>query len=101
MPIYEYEPLIGDCKLCGGRFEELQSINDAPLTNCLMCDAPCRKVISRPSHRTSLPGADLSPQNLEKKGFLQYKKSGRDTWERTAGTDAQGPRVLKKDGTTE
>lgn len=101
MPIYEYEPLVGDCALCGGRFEELQFINDAPLTNCPTCDAPCKKVISRLSHKSSLPAADLSTSNLESKGFLQYKKSGKDTWERTAGNDSQGPRVLKKDGSTE
>ncbi len=33
MPIYEYE-----CSQCGYRFEEKQSINDLPLTDCKGCD---------------------------------------------------------------
>lgn len=43
----------------------------------------------------------LSKENIERQGFLQYKKAGGGVWERTAGNDAQGPRILKKDGSTD
>ena len=103
MPIYEYEPLSGDCPFCRGRFEELQNLGDPPLELCPACDVPCKRVISRPSikrHDRAQSGV-LSKESIERQGFLQYKKAGKDTWERTAGSDAQGPRILKKDGTVE
>jgi hypothetical protein len=35
----------------------------------------------------------LSPENLGKKGFTQYKRAGDGYYEKTCGT---GPRVIKK-----
>lgn len=102
MPIYEYEPLSGECPFCRGRFEELQDVNEAALEMCPACDVPCKRVISRPSIKTHdrAESGVLSKANIERQGFLQYKKAGLGVWERTAGTDAQGPRILKKDGGT-
>jgi putative FmdB family regulatory protein len=49
MPIYEYKSKNGaHCKLCKGRFEVRQGINDAPLTRCPECGSEIRKVFSRP-----------------------------------------------------
>lgn len=103
MPIYEYEPLAGDCPFCRGRFEEIQSSDEPPLELCPACDAPCKRIISRPNIKKYDRGESgvLSKANLEKNGFLQYKKAGNGVWERTAGTSEQGPRILKKDGSTE
>lgn len=39
MPIYEYE-----CRTCGHRFEVRQSAYEAPLTECVKCSGPVRKV---------------------------------------------------------
>ncbi|MEQ1484917.1 zinc ribbon domain-containing protein [Methyloglobulus sp.] len=35
MPIYEYQ-----CQSCGHAYEALQKINDAPLTECPVCNKP-------------------------------------------------------------
>lgn len=43
MPIYEYE-----CQ-AGHRFEILQRMSDAPLTQCQDCEAPAQRVISSTS----------------------------------------------------
>ena len=49
MPIYEYKAKNGaHCKLCKGKFEVRQGINDAPLTRCPECGAEVRRVFSRP-----------------------------------------------------
>lgn len=40
MPLYEYE-----CRKCSLRFEEFQSMKDAPLTACLQCDGKVERLI--------------------------------------------------------
>jgi len=47
MPIYEYE-----CRDCGHRFEALQKISDAPLTDCPVCGkASVNKLVSASAFR--------------------------------------------------
>ena len=41
MPTYEYQ-----CASCGHAFEELQSINDQPLTTCPRCGKPLERLMS-------------------------------------------------------
>lgn len=41
MPTYEYQ-----CKDCGFRFEEFQSIADAPLTQCPSCKGQLVRLLS-------------------------------------------------------
>jgi len=49
MPIYEYKAVDGaHCKLCKGRFEVRQGINDEPLKRCPECGAEIRRLFSRP-----------------------------------------------------
>ncbi len=40
MPIYEYE-----CEQCGVRFERLQRMSDAPLTDCPECNGHVHRVM--------------------------------------------------------
>ena len=40
MPTYEYE-----CRQCGHRFEELQSISEPPLKVCPKCGGPVHRLI--------------------------------------------------------
>jgi putative FmdB family regulatory protein len=106
MPIYEYQTLEENvCPFaeCGGQFEEIQGVNDAPLTECPACSAACRKLISMPAVKRTSGGSGniLSHNNLGRQGFAQYTKTGNDVWERSVGTDEQGPRILHKDGRTE
>ncbi len=41
MPTYSYA-----CRVCGHRFESVQSIHDAALTTCPVCEGEIRRVIS-------------------------------------------------------
>lgn len=44
MPTYVYA-----CKSCGERFEVVQKMSDAPLTDCRSCDGQVRRVIFPPA----------------------------------------------------
>lgn len=49
MPIYEYRAAgSAHCRLCGGRFEVRQGMDDEPLGACPRCGAPVVRLISRP-----------------------------------------------------
>jgi putative FmdB family regulatory protein len=49
MPIYEYKAVDGaHCRLCKGRFEVRQGMNDEPLKRCPECGSEIRKLFSRP-----------------------------------------------------
>lgn len=44
MPIYEYQ-----CLNCGKKMEQLQKLNDPPLTVCPTCSGELKKLISSPA----------------------------------------------------
>jgi len=71
MPIYEYK-----CSQCGYKFDELQKINDAPLTICPKCQKPnLEKLISTP--------------NFQLKGKGWYKTDYGSSKSQPAATDAK------------
>lgn len=91
MPLFEYAP-DGDetCPACLGGFEVLQKPGDPPLDRCPECGNPCHQVVSAFQVGGS-PKSDLSPENLERKGFTQYVRKGKGCYEKTAG---KGPRTI-------
>lgn len=101
MPIYEYK-LDGDCPFCPNGFERLQELGEPALTHCELCGIACRRVISKPAiqHANQLSSNKLSSSNLEQSGMARWERASNGEYVRTAGTDAQGPRILRKDGST-
>jgi putative FmdB family regulatory protein len=93
MPIYEYEHDCEPSTARGKRFEVLQSMGDPPLACCPTCGQPCHRVFSTFATITS-ERARLSPRNLERHGFTQYKRAGDGYYEKTFG---RGPTVIKGD----
>lgn len=91
MPIYEYEHNCEHCGECSKRIEVLQSMNELPLTRCPTCRQPCHRVLSAFATITN-EKARLSPRNLERHGFTQYKRAGGGYYEKTCG---KGPNVIK------
>lgn len=92
MPIYEYRPTTdANCSVCEKGFETMQKMADSPLEACPSCGAPAKRIISAVAMAASR--SDLSPGNLEKHGFTQYRKAGSGVYEKTAG---KGPETLKK-----
>lgn len=91
MPLYDYAPVSGKCKVCHGRFEVTQRIADAKLKRCPTCKKPCERLISA----ARLGGKyNLTPGKIKQLGMTQYKKAGDGVYERTAGTG--GPDVINR-----
>jgi putative FmdB family regulatory protein len=77
MPLYEYEPSEGGCKVCGGKFTLQRPLSAAPLTRCPACKKPIRKVFSS----FNSPKA-LSISDAKKAGFTVLKKVSKGEYER-------------------
>jgi predicted nucleic acid-binding Zn ribbon protein len=94
MPMYVYQVIEADGSE-GEIFEVLQGMNDKPLTHHPETGQPVRRLLGLPNvaGKMSESGmkASLSSSNLERLGFTQYKKSGKGTYEKTAG---KGPDVI-------
>ena len=84
MPIYEYQAS-GDknCDHCRMPFDIMQKLSDDPLRFCPECHNPVGRKISRPN--LASPAPSLSPENIEKHGYTQFKKVGKGVYEKTAG----------------
>lgn len=93
MPIYEYRARdeSSACDCCRQPFEVIHAAGEPPLEKCPGCSGPLARLISAPAKpRQSI----LSRQNIERHGFVQYKKAGGGRYEKTAGIE--GPNVLRR-----
>src|SRR5437764_11321256 len=94
MPLYVYQ-VIEDDGSEGEVFEVLQGMKDPPLTRHPETGKKVKRLLGLPN--VAGEGSDLkskgtlSPSNLEKHGFTQYKRTGKGSYEKTAG---QGPNVI-------
>jgi putative FmdB family regulatory protein len=89
MPLYEYAPTSGECKLCNGRFEVMQRLSEDKLTQCPTCARACERQISR----VALGGKyAVTDQKIKQSGLTAYRKAETGVYERTSGSE--GPDVL-------
>ncbi len=77
MPIYEYEPQNGDCRICGGRFELRRPANREPLTACPLCKKPVCKVVSAVNTPRS-----LSISDAKRAGFTVLERRDEGVYEK-------------------
>lgn len=80
MPIYEYEVIGEECKICGGRFELRRPLNRPPLEKCPLCKKPVRRVLSAPHTPKLLK--PLSVVDAKKAGFTVLKRVDHGVYER-------------------
>jgi putative FmdB family regulatory protein len=80
MPLYEYELIDGDCKVCKGKFTLNRPASRPPLGKCPLCRKPVRKVISSFNSPTKLK--PLSITDAKKAGFTVLKRIGKGEYER-------------------
>ena len=79
MPIYEYraKDRSGEksCDYCSDRFEIIQKMSEASLSECPQCGAPIEKLISRFSHQlgfdTKAKGSGLHKLVRKEKGVYE------------------------------
>ena len=81
MPTYEYA-----CTRCGQHVEVVQSMSDAPLTECGVCGGPLRKV--------------FAPIGIVFKGSGFYRTDSRGKSSRKEGAAASAKDSATKDGAT-
>ena len=90
MPLYDYAPTSGKCRLCHGRFEVHQRIADKKLTRCPTCDKPVERLISP----VKITGRySTSNSRVKELGMTKYVKAGDGVYEKAAG---KGPNVIRK-----
>ena len=80
MPLYEYELIDGDCKVCGGKFTLNRPVSRPTLEKCPLCRKPVRKIISSFNSPTKLK--PLSITDAKKAGFTVLKRIGKGEYER-------------------
>jgi len=80
MPIYEYELLEGDCKVCNGRFELNRPMDRPALEKCPLCRKPVRKVISQTN--TPKVAKPLSISDAKSAGFTVLERRDKGVYER-------------------
>ena len=91
MPLYDYAPKSGKCKVCHGRFEVMQRVADAKLTRCPTCKKPCERLISKVAVHGKF---SMSPSKLKDLGMTKYVKTSDGSYERTVGRG--GPKMIRE-----
>ncbi len=96
MPMYVYQVIEAHGSE-GEIFEVLQGMNEKPLTHHPESGLTVTRLLGLPNVAGKLSEStiksNLSSSNLDRLGFTQYKKSGKGTYEKTAG---KGPDVISR-----
>jgi predicted nucleic acid-binding Zn ribbon protein len=90
MPLYVYQVIEADGKE-GEVFEVLQEMSEPPLTHHPETGQPVQRVLGAPSTMRRYAPGNISDSRLDRLGFTKYKRSGKGTYEKTAG---QGPNII-------
>jgi putative FmdB family regulatory protein len=80
MPIYEYELVEGDCKVCSGRFELRRPADRPALEKCPLCKKAVRKLVS--AVNTPRIGKPLSVSDAKRAGFHVLQKRDEGVYEK-------------------
>lgn len=80
MPLYQYELVEGDCKICGGRFELMRPANRPELTHCPICKKAVRKVLG--AFNTPKVAKPLSVSDAKGAGFTVLKRVDKGVYEK-------------------
>jgi hypothetical protein len=79
VPLYTYELVEGECRLCGGCFELRRPAGRPELQACPVCRKPVRKVIGQ-VHVPKLLKKP-TPSEAKQAGFKLYKKRDKGVYE--------------------
>ncbi|MGH7371566.1 MAG: FmdB family zinc ribbon protein [Candidatus Methylomirabilales bacterium] len=74
MPIYEYQ-----CEVCDHHFEVIQKFSEEPVTSCVVCAGPVRRVLSAPALVFKGSGWYVTDYaSPERKKAIEGEKKGAD-----------------------
>jgi hypothetical protein len=80
MPLYVYEPVEGDCKICRNRLEIRRPADRPALEKCPLCRKPVRQIFE--TFNTPKVTKPVSVADAKKAGFSVFKKIGSGEYER-------------------
>jgi len=80
MPLYQYELVDGECKVCGGRFELRRPADRPELTSCPICKKAVRRVLS--AFNTPKISKPLSVSEARNAGFTVLKRVDKGVYEK-------------------
>ena len=80
MPLYEYELIEGDCKVCSGKFTLRRPLSAPELTKCPLCKKPVRKLFS--TFNSPALTKPLSISDAKKAGFTVLKRVSKGEYEK-------------------
>jgi hypothetical protein len=90
MPLYVYQVIEADGSE-GEVFEVLQEMSEAPLTLHPENGKRVQRLLGTPTTMRRYSPGNLSNNKLDRLGFTRYERSGKGTYEKTAGA---GPRII-------
>ncbi len=97
MPIYVYESIVEE-GTAAESFEFVQKMSDPPLASHPETGAPIRRVLTSPRiggrWSDSAMNQSITDDNLKRRGFTKYVKTGDGSYEKTLGS---GPSTLSGD----
>jgi hypothetical protein len=93
MPLYVYQVIEADGSE-GEVFELLQEMSEPPLTQHPDNGKSVQRLLGMPSTMRRFAPGNISDQRLDRLGFTKYERSGKGTYEKTAGS---GPQTITKD----
>jgi predicted nucleic acid-binding Zn ribbon protein len=92
MPLYVYQVVETDGSE-GEVFEVLQEMSEPPLTHHPENGKPVQRLLHAPSTLRRFGAGNLNDARLDRLGFTKYQRSGKGTYEKTAG---KGPNIITK-----
>lgn len=92
MPLYVYQVIEADGQE-GEIFEVLQEMSEPPLARHPENGKPVQRLLGAPSAMRHYGPGNLSNNRLDRLGFTKYQRSGKGTYEKTAGS---GPDVITR-----
>jgi hypothetical protein len=90
MPLYVYQVIEPDGSE-GEVIEVLQEMSEPPLAHHPENGKPVQRLLVAPSTLRRFGPGNLSNSRLDRLGFTKYQRSGKGTYEKTAG---QGPNII-------
>ncbi|MEM1156729.1 MAG: FmdB family zinc ribbon protein [Verrucomicrobiota bacterium] len=79
MPLYQYELVEGNCKICGGHFELRRPLKRPELKECPLCRKQVRKCVA--GFSTPTVTRPIGPAQAREHGFKMFKKVGKGEYE--------------------
>lgn len=81
MPIYQYQPERGSCRLCGDGFDWVETGREGPLKDCPKCGLAVKRKDVHPVQTPKIM-KPVGPAAARNAGFTMMRRVGKGEYER-------------------